>query len=45
MTRLSRAAEFDLAKFHQEVHVNFTCAVNLAIKFLPHLQAKSAPTK
>jgi short-subunit dehydrogenase involved in D-alanine esterification of teichoic acids len=26
------------------MNVNFTSIVNLAIKFLPHLQAKSAPT-
>ncbi|KAK2608287.1 hypothetical protein N8I77_006905 [Diaporthe amygdali] len=43
-TRLSRAAEFDLASFHHEINVNFTCIVNLSIKFLPHLQAKTEPT-
>ncbi|KZL80411.1 short-chain dehydrogenase reductase family protein [Colletotrichum incanum] len=43
-TRLSRAAEFDLTKFHEEINVNFTSLVNLMIKFLPHLQAKSIPT-
>lgn len=43
-TRLSRPAEFDLGKFHQEINVNFTSIVNLAVKFLPHLQAKSTPT-
>ncbi|KAI7785796.1 hypothetical protein LA080_005913 [Diaporthe eres] len=43
-TRLSRAAEFDLAKFHREIHVNFTSVVDLSIKFLPHLQAQKTPT-
>lgn len=43
-TRLSRPLEFDLAKFHQEVNVNFTSIVNLMIKFLPHLQSKPYPT-
>ncbi|KAK8129026.1 hypothetical protein PG984_010134 [Apiospora sp. TS-2023a] len=43
-TRLSRPQEFDLAKFHHEVNVNFTSIVNLMIKFLPHLQAKPYPT-
>ncbi|GKT42998.1 putative oxidoreductase DltE [Colletotrichum spaethianum] len=43
-TRLSRAAEFDLAKFHEEMNVNFTSLVNLMMKFLPHLQAKTIPT-
>ncbi|KAK8124338.1 short-chain dehydrogenase reductase family [Apiospora kogelbergensis] len=43
-TRLSRPLEFDLAKFHQEVNVNFTSIVNLMIKFLPHLQSKPHPT-
>lgn len=43
-TRLSRAAEFDLAKFHNEINVNFTSVVNLSIKFLPHLQAQNTPT-
>lgn len=42
--RLSRAAEFDFASFHHEVIVNFTCIVNLAMAFLPHLQAKTQPT-
>ncbi|KAH9893805.1 hypothetical protein F4778DRAFT_748555 [Xylariomycetidae sp. FL2044] len=40
-TRLSRAGEFDLTKFHEEVNVNFTSTVNLMMKFLPHLQAKA----
>ncbi|KAK9422933.1 putative Oxidoreductase DltE [Seiridium unicorne] len=43
-TRLSRAAEFDPAKFHDEINVNFTSIVNLIIKFLPQLQAKETPT-
>jgi short-subunit dehydrogenase involved in D-alanine esterification of teichoic acids len=43
-TRLSRPAEFDLAKFHHEINVNFTSVVNLSIKFLPYLQAKNNPT-
>ncbi|ETS76206.1 hypothetical protein PFICI_11593 [Pestalotiopsis fici W106-1] len=43
-TRLSRAAEFDLAKFHDEINVNFTSIVNLIMKFLPPLQAKETPT-
>ncbi|KAK9777098.1 putative Oxidoreductase DltE [Seiridium cardinale] len=43
-TRLSRAAEFDLGKFHDEISVNFTSIVNLIIKFLPHLQTKETPT-
>ena len=42
--RLSRAAEFDLASFHHEINVNFTSIVNLAMSFLPHLQAKTQPT-
>ncbi|KAK6215490.1 short-chain dehydrogenase reductase family protein [Colletotrichum tabaci] len=44
MTRLSRPAEFDLAAFHNEINVNFSSLVNLMIKFLPHLQAKTTPT-
>ncbi|KAK7926550.1 short-chain dehydrogenase reductase family [Apiospora marii] len=43
-TRLSRPLEFDFAKFHHEVNVNFTGIVNLMIKFLPHLQSKPHPT-
>lgn len=39
--RLSRPAEFNLASFHQEINVNFTSIVNLAMSFLPHLQAKT----
>lgn len=42
--RLSRAAEFDFAGFHNEINVNFTCIVNLSMKFLPRLQAKTEPT-
>lgn len=44
MKRLSRTAEFDLAGFHNEININFTSLVNLAVKFLPHLQAKATPT-
>ncbi|KAH8898976.1 NAD(P)-binding protein [Thozetella sp. PMI_491] len=43
-TRISRPAEIDLAKFHAEINVNFTCIVNLSVKFLPVLQAKPVPT-
>lgn len=42
--RLSRPAEFDLASFHHEINVNFTSIVNLAMSFLPRLQAKIQPT-
>lgn len=42
--RLSRAAEFDLTSFHNEINVNFTSIVNLSMSFLPHLQAKTQPT-
>ncbi|OAA59122.1 NAD(P)-binding domain protein [Niveomyces insectorum RCEF 264] len=42
--RLSQPEHVDLGRFHDEVHTNFTSIVNLAMAFLPHLQAKDVPT-
>ena len=41
---LSKPAEVNLEAFHAEVNTNFTCIVDMTLKFLPHLQAKSYPT-
>lgn len=36
--------DVELAAFHNEVKVNFTCLVNISLAFLPFLQAKQSPT-
>jgi short-subunit dehydrogenase involved in D-alanine esterification of teichoic acids len=41
---LSRPEKVDMAAFHHEIHVNFTCLVNLAMKVLPRLQEKGEKT-
>lgn len=42
--RLSRPAEVDLAAFHAEINVNFTCIVDLCVKFAAHLLDREYPT-
>jgi short-subunit dehydrogenase involved in D-alanine esterification of teichoic acids len=41
---LAQAEKVDLAAFHDEINVNFSCMVDLALKFLPRLEAKPGPT-
>ena len=42
--RLSRPEEVDLNAFHEEININFSRLVDLSVKSLPHLQAKTSLT-
>jgi len=42
MVDLSKPDQVDLAKFHSEINTNFTCQVDLALKFMPFLMTKKS---
>ncbi|KAL6874176.1 hypothetical protein HDV57DRAFT_504160 [Trichoderma longibrachiatum] len=42
--KLTQSEEIDLDAFHRDFQVNYTSIVNLALRFLPHLQKKNYPT-
>lgn len=44
MMDLSKPEELDLDVFHSQINTNFTCVVDMAIKFLPFLKSKSTET-
>ncbi|CEJ89613.1 hypothetical protein VHEMI05448 [[Torrubiella] hemipterigena] len=41
---LTDPASVNLDDFHYEINLNFTCNVNLCIKFLPHLKSFNGPS-
>ncbi|KAG9858248.1 hypothetical protein KCV05_g773, partial [Aureobasidium melanogenum] len=44
MMDLSRPEEIDLEVFHAQINTNFSCVVDMAIKFLPFLKSKATET-
>lgn len=42
--KVTQSEEIDLDAFHRDFQVNYTSIVNLALRFLPHLQKKNYPT-
>ena len=41
---LAEPAKTDVPRFHAEVDINFTCMVDLSLKFLPFLMDKKSKT-
>ena len=41
---LAEPAKVDLSTFHSEITVNFSCFVDLTMKFLPFLMSKNTAT-
>lgn len=41
---LAEPAKVDLPRFHAELDINFTCMVDLSLKFLPFLMDKKSKT-
>ena len=41
---LAEPAKFDLSAFHSEIETNFSCFVDLTMKFLPFLMSKNTDT-
>ena len=41
---LAEPAKFDLSAFHSEIETNFSCFVDLTMKFLPFLMSKTTDT-
>ena len=41
---LAEPADFDLSAFHSEIETNFSCFVDLTMKFLPFLMGKNTDT-
>ncbi len=42
--KLAEPAKVDLAGFHSEVDTNFSCFVDLTMKFLPFLMSQKTET-
>lgn len=41
---LAEPAKVDLSRFHAEIDINFTCIVDLSLKFLPSLMDRKSET-
>ncbi|KAK6004333.1 hypothetical protein QM012_008195 [Aureobasidium pullulans] len=44
MMDLTKPEELDLDMFHSQINTNFSCVVEMAIKFLPFLKSKATGT-